>query len=136
MRVFLFSVVLILAQACATDTSREQTPVDAVATAVVAEKLDVAAFAQKLASLPNAQLVDVRTPEECAGGMIEKAINHNFYDDDFKDKMLGLDKEQPVMVYCKAGGRSAKALSLLKGLGFKEIYDLQGGYTAWAATNQ
>jgi rhodanese-related sulfurtransferase len=34
-------------------------------------------------------------------------------------------------VYCAAGGRSENAAELLKEWGFKEIYDLEGGYNAW-----
>ena len=42
-----------------------------------------------------------------------------------------LDKNQPIIVYCAAGGRSAKASQMLKKNGFKVIYDLSGGYDNW-----
>ena len=51
--------------------------------------------------------------------------------DDFKEKVKELDKNKPVYLYCKKGGRSAKAAEILADLGFKEIYDLQGGITNW-----
>ena len=35
------------------------------------------------------------------------------------------------MVYCKMGGRSAKAAANLNGQGFKDITDLDGGITGW-----
>jgi len=98
----------------------------------IAEVLEVSAFANKLTTLENVQLIDVRTPKEVAGGSIENSINMNFYDDDFATQLGKLNKDQPVMVYCKAGGRSNKALNQLKTMGFKEVYDLAGGYTAWA----
>lgn len=79
------------------------------------------------------QLVDVRTPEETAEGMIEGAQNINFRDPDFKENMSKLDKNKPVAVYCGAGGRSGKTSELLKELGFQEIYDLSGGFSQWEA---
>jgi rhodanese-related sulfurtransferase len=42
-----------------------------------------------------------------------------------------LDKEIPIYLYCRSGGRSNKAARQLISLGFKEIYDLQGGYLGW-----
>jgi len=98
----------------------------------IAEVLDVSAFANKMAALENVQLLDVRTPKEVAAGSIENSINMNFYDDDFASQLGKLNKDHPVMVYCKAGGRSNKALNQLKTMGFKEVYDLAGGYTAWS----
>jgi len=79
------------------------------------------------------QLVDVRTPEETANGMIEGAQNIDFRSPDFKDYISKLDKNKPVAVYCGAGGRSGKTSQMLQELGFKEIYDLSGGFTQWEA---
>jgi rhodanese-related sulfurtransferase len=79
------------------------------------------------------QLVDVRTPEETADGMIEGAQNINFRDASFREQIGSLDKDKPVAVYCGAGGRSGKTSQLLEELGFKEIYDLSGGFTQWEA---
>ncbi|MBW2489793.1 MAG: sulfurtransferase, partial [Deltaproteobacteria bacterium] len=42
-----------------------------------------------------------------------------------------LDSQKPVVVYCASGGRSLAAAQLLSGLGFNEIYNLQGGIKAW-----
>ncbi len=76
-------------------------------------------------------LVDVRTPEEYAEGHINGALNINWNDPAFMDEMAKLDKNKPVFVYCKSGNRSGQAAEALKGMGFKEIYDLQGGITGW-----
>lgn len=81
----------------------------------------------------NIQIVDVRTPEEFRVGHIINALNINFYDADFKAKMSKLDKSKPLAVYCAAGGRSAKASAILSELGFKTVYDLQGGMNTWRA---
>lgn len=85
---------------------------------------------------PDVQLVDVRTPEEFAEGHLENAINIDITADDFDSKIAALDKEKPVMVYCKAGGRSAKASSRLNELGFKNISDLEGGIINWNSENK
>lgn len=92
--------------------------------------LDATTFEKKM-NQPEVQLVDVRTPEEFGQGHLENALNIDFMADDFDAKAATLDKEKPVMVYCKSGGRSAKASARLKALGFKTITDLEGGIINW-----
>jgi rhodanese-related sulfurtransferase len=89
------------------------------------------AFSEKVKSTPDAVVLDVRTPEEFAEGYIEKAINIDFYRPDFKSQIQKLDKSKSYFVYCKAGGRSASAAELMGKEGFKRVYDLDGGMTAW-----
>jgi rhodanese-related sulfurtransferase len=91
------------------------------------------AFIAKLQSSNGGQLVDVRTPEEFNEGKIENAQNIDFYANDFKSKIEALDKSKPVFIYCRSGGRSAKAANIFKEAGFKEIYDLQGGYMNYSS---
>jgi rhodanese-related sulfurtransferase len=91
------------------------------------ENLAPKAFVQKLKTTPNAQLLDVRTPNEWNAGKIASSKCMNFMDADFKQQVEKLDKNKPVFVYCAAGGRSAKASQVLKDAGFKLIYNLQGG---------
>lgn len=79
------------------------------------------------------QLVDVRTPGEFSQGHIEGAANIDVEAAGFKEAVAGLDKNKPVAVYCRRGGRSHNASLILKEMGFKKIYDLKGGYTAWTA---
>jgi rhodanese-related sulfurtransferase len=81
----------------------------------------------------NLQLVDVRTPEEVQQGMIEGAQNIDYRSPDFENNIAKLDRNQPIAVYCGVGGRSGKASDLLIDLGFKEVYDLTGGFTQWEA---
>jgi rhodanese-related sulfurtransferase len=94
--------------------------------------LDKTAFKAKLAK-KSIQLVDVRTPAEFTLGHIEGAANLNVNDAQFKDLAAKLDKRKPVAVYCKAGSRSAKAAGILAEMGFKTIYNLDGGYMAWTS---
>ncbi len=77
------------------------------------------------------QLVDVRTPHEWSTGHIEDAKHIDWFSDDFKAEVAKLDKDQPVRLYCAAGGRSEEARELLLGMGFTDVKDLDGGMTAW-----
>lgn len=79
----------------------------------------------------NGQLLDVRTPGEFNAGHIKNADNIDFTGSDFREKVATLDREKPVLIYCHSGNRSGKASLILKELGFKEVYDLQGGYSNW-----
>ena len=98
------------------------------------QTVDVTAFAEKLTATDKAQLLDVRTPEEFSSGHIENATNVNWNGDDFVAKAENYDKSKPVFVYCKVGGRSAQAADKLAELGFKEIYNLDGGIMKWNAS--
>lgn len=84
-------------------------------------------FIQKLKTTPNAQLLDVRTPNEWNAGKIASSKCINYNDPAFKEQVQKLDKDKPVFVYCAVGGRSTKASQILKESGFKLIYNLQGG---------
>lgn len=90
-------------------------------------------FATKIKAAPDAQILDVRTPEEYASQHIDNAQNLNWNGDDFVAKAEKLDKSKPVFVYCTVGGRSKKAAGKLSELGFKEIYNLDGGIMKWNA---
>lgn len=90
-----------------------------------------AAFANKIKTIPNAIIVDVRTPEEFSSQHINKAININWNGEDFDKKISVYDKSKPIFVYCMSGGRSKKAAEKLNELGFKTIFELQGGITKW-----
>ena len=80
--------------------------------------------------LENAVLLDVRTPEEFAEGHLAGAVNMDWFQADFIDKLEGIDQGDKVYVYCKKGGRSAEAAKLMDSLGYK-VVDLTGGYDAW-----
>ena len=102
----------------------------------ISKKLAVNDFMQQYEASSGGTLLDVRTPEEVAAGVIPTAKSMNFYDENFQNSLQELDKTKPVFVYCKSGGRSGKACGILKEMGFNEIYDLEGGYTSWAANKK
>ncbi len=78
------------------------------------------------------QIIDVRTPEEFEAGNIEGSINIDFLAEGFLDKMNEhLNKDETIYIYCKSGGRSAKAAALLEADGFREIIELKTGYSGY-----
>ncbi|HPE82159.1 MAG: rhodanese-like domain-containing protein [Aequorivita sp.] len=88
-------------------------------------------FHDAMADKKDVQLVDVRTPEEFAEGHLENALNINISETNFITEAEKLNLEKPIYIYCRSGKRSAKAALILKDVGFKEIYDMQGGYLHW-----
>jgi thioredoxin len=98
------------------------------------QTIDVKLFAEKLKSTENPQLVDVRTPEEYRSEHISNAVNVNWNGSDFVTKVNTYDKSKAIFVYCKVGGRSGQAAAKLAELGFKEVYNLEGGIMKWNAS--
>lgn len=98
-------------------------------------KLEAREFYDKVNTIQNIQIVDVRTPEEFAEGHIAGAVNVDWKNDDFENQIYKLDKNKPVFVYCMSGRRSAKAVSKMKILGFSNISEMFGGMEAWRANN-
>ncbi len=98
---------------------------DAVVTKVNKDYLKANAIGKEV------QLIDVRTPQEYEAGHIDDAKNINVANANFLQQIEGLDKEEPVYLYCKMGGRSNRAAQLLKEQGFTKIYDYTGGYNDW-----
>lgn len=92
-------------------------------------------FEQKMLD-KDVQLIDVRTPQEFANGHISNATNMNVNDADFETQIAKLDKNRPVMLYCRSGARSANASSILKQNGFKTIIDLKGGINNWQSSGK
>lgn len=91
-------------------------------------------FAAKIKEQTDLQLVDVRRPNEFAEGHIEGAVNIDFFGASFNSDFSKLDKEKPVLLYCRSGKRSGASSKKLVAMGFSEIYDLKGGFLAWMKT--
>lgn len=76
-------------------------------------------------------VLDVRTPEEFAGGHLPGATNVDFQAPGYQEKLAGLDKSKAYLVHCAKGGRSKKAADGMRAAGFGTVYDMLGGLTAW-----
>ena len=82
-------------------------------------------------SAENGILIDVRTPEEYAEGHLPNAINIDVKDEGFAEKIDEIKKNKNIYLYCKTGKRSVKAATIADTLGFKNIYNLDGGFMSW-----
>ncbi|WP_373017763.1 rhodanese-like domain-containing protein [Thiomicrorhabdus sp.] len=85
--------------------------------------------AKRLIKEKKAQLVDVRTPEEFAMSKLPGAINIPLQDIDRVGESI-LDKDLPVIVFCRSGQRSHMAMQILVSQNFDEVYNL-GSFMAW-----
>ena len=79
------------------------------------------------------QLVDVRRPSEWREGHVEGAVHKPL--DRLRGSLGGLDPARPVAVYCKSGYRSSISSSILQAAGFKEVFNITGGFDAWKASH-
>jgi sulfur-carrier protein adenylyltransferase/sulfurtransferase len=100
--------------------------------AVAGSSLVPAELAEMLASGKPLRLVDVREPHEFEINRIESAELIPL--DTLPDRLADLPQQEPVVVYCKSGQRSAEALALLKQSGFSTAKHLTGGILAYART--
>lgn len=137
-RILSFLVISCLFLACSSDTSApaaapENVPAGmevSASTGPIYEDLSAEEFAGRIGG-DNTVILDVRTPSETAGGVIEGAIELDYRSPGFADEIAALDKDKTYLVYCASGGRSGKACSVMKDQGFREVYNLKGGYRAW-----
>lgn len=84
-------------------------------------------------------VLDVRTAEEHAQGYLpsqgKDAVNLDFYAADFQSQLSRLDRDQTYLVYCRSGNRSSQTVALMQQMGFKRLYNLEGGVLAWQGKN-
>lgn len=80
------------------------------------------------------KLIDVRTDAEVARGMIPQGTSLPLHL--LPLRLSELDKAATTVFYCQMGGRSAQAAAFAAGNGFTDVYNLQGGITAWAHAGQ
>lgn len=76
------------------------------------------------------ELIDVREPHEAAICRIPGARLIPLAS--LPERLHELDQTKTQVLHCKTGGRSAKAVSLLKSAGFTRVHNLSGGILAWA----
>jgi rhodanese-related sulfurtransferase len=76
------------------------------------------------------KLVDVRTDAEVVQGFIKGASKLPLHL--LPMRLQELDAAFPTVFYCQMGGRSAQAAAFAANQGMADVYNLQGGITAWA----
>ncbi len=76
-------------------------------------------------------LIDVRNPEEFRAERIEGSMNVPV--DSIRSGLSELDRETPLLIYCKTGKRCFRAFDQLHDMGFQHITMLDGGIEALKA---
>ena len=92
-------------------------------------RLSAAALAERIRTVAELVLVDVRNPGEVELGTIPGARHISL--PALLTSLHQLDPNAPTVVFCAGGYRSAIASSLLRAHGFTDVSDLVGGFTAW-----
>jgi rhodanese-related sulfurtransferase len=116
--------LLLVAIAACSKTSDKPPPAGHIAGAV---QKDPVTAKQLIAQ--GATVLDVRSPDEFAGGHLPQATNMpvQSLDPAAVDKLVGGDKTKPVVVYCAKGGRAQKAKDKLEAAGYTHVVN-GGGY--------
>lgn len=112
-------MLFILMMSCGSNTANGQFNLSAIE------------FSEKINQMPDAPIIDVRTPEEFEKGHLQNAKNFNWNGSNFENEIATLDKTKPVFVYCLSGGRSSSATSYMRSNGFTQVYELSGGIMKW-----
>src|SRR5271165_3936405 len=102
----------------------EEKPVEAFAGDIQVEELK-----RRLDAGENLFVLDVREPHEY---QICNIGGHLIPLDDLPKRVSELDSSREIVVHCKMGGRSAKAVDFLRQSGFSRVHNLAGGINAWA----
>ncbi len=92
-------------------------------------EIDPARLAQWLAEDDPPQLVDVREPHEREAGYIDGSRHIELVA--LTEAAATVDRDRPVVFYCRVGGRSAMAMQAFRAAGY-QAYSLSGGLLRWA----
>ncbi len=133
----LFTGITLIAASCANSQSENQ-PKSAngnqeKTTISERHELSPQQFGEKMNHLLDAPVLDVRTPREFAEGNLNRAINLDWNNPEFKQAIQSYDPSKPIFVYCLSGGRSGEAAAYMRYHGFAEVYELAGGILKWKA---
>ncbi len=80
----------------------------------------------------SAIVIDVRTPSEVSQGYIDGADQFLDYNGGvFSQEIKKLDKSKTYIIYCRSGGRSANASGEMAAMGFKKVYNVEGGISSY-----
>lgn len=94
-------------------------------------QISVAEVKQSLDNKELITILDVRTPEEYQEGhLVESALLPL---DEVKAKVEQAlpNKDQKIIVHCRSGARSSRAVGEMKKLGYTNVFNMSGGILAW-----
>ena len=94
--------------------------------------LTQAQWSEQLANDEDAVIIDVRTAAEVNEGYIPKMKHLDIFNaGPFMNAAKKMDPSKNYYIYCRSGGRSGQACAILNSLGFKNSYNLVGGFMQW-----
>ena len=95
------------------------------------QEITAAELKRRMDAGDDIQLIDVRQPDEYAFAKIKGAKLIPL--GEIVQRMNEIDRNKEIVLQCKAGGRSAKAIEMLTRAGFKgKMSNLKGGITSWS----
>ena len=92
-------------------------------------EMTVQQLKEKLDQKASINVIDVREPDEYEDGHLN--VSELIPLGDLEDRLSELDVNKDYVIHCRSGGRSARAVALLKDKGFKQVHNLSGGILAW-----
>jgi len=98
---------------------------------LAAEGVDSEGLLKKQSS--GAIVLDVRTADEVRTGRIKGSVNLDFFSSGFQSRVDRLDKDKTYIAVCRSGRRSGLASIMMKKLGFREVYNYEGGMNRWSS---
>jgi rhodanese-related sulfurtransferase len=104
--------------------------VGSIALAEALAEIDVTAAAMQIQER-QIKVLDVREPSEFAMGVIQGAVLIPLGQVEKRVAELDAFKDQPMLVVCGSGGRSAQAIKVLNKYGFTQLTNIKGGMNAW-----
>lgn len=93
--------------------------------------IDAPAAAKIIANSPEVIILDIRTPAEFNEGHIKGALNIDYFAPDFDEQIAALDTRASYVLHCRSGGRSGRALSVLRENDLTDVTHLKGGILSW-----
>ena len=99
---------------------------------LVYKKTDILSL-DKILNDTDIIILDVRTSEEINAGYIPNSTFIDYYDKNFENKINLIDPSKKIYTLCKSGGRSVKAAEIVSKNGFRNVYNLEGGFMRWKA---
>lgn len=96
----------------------------------MSDEISVQELQQKIQNGDHFTLIDVREESEVAVGKIEQSIHIAM--SEFQQRVSELDKNEEYVIQCRSGKRSRNVLEFMRQCGYKNLYNLTGGITAWS----
>ncbi|MCO5188058.1 MAG: rhodanese-like domain-containing protein [Anaerolineae bacterium] len=94
------------------------------------EKIDVAELRQRLTDDKSLILLDVREPQEFAGGHVARARLLPL--SQIRDRLGEIPQDKPIALICRSGNRSGSAARILAKSGYEQVANVRGGMGAWS----